>query len=173
MINMDPQIRLREHRRLLARFPVNRYVRRLVAKAEAMGISFAPSPVAEQWLYHPEDRIIYVWEPDLERESLSYIVVVLAHELGHAVDFSTNPLHLRLVRDLHWSQVPVEIEVAAFVQGFRILKELSIPVSLDQYERMISPAIAATVRRRLETYHLCCLLSHAGAAQQPAEAAVS
>lgn len=173
MNSMDPQIRLREHRRLRARFPTNRHVRRLVAKAEAMDITFAASPVAQQWLYHPEHRVIYVWEPDLERESLSYIVVILAHELGHAVDFNTNPLHLQLIRDLHWSQVPVEIEVAAFVQGFRILKELSIPVSLDQYERMISPAIAATVRRRLETYHLCCLLSGADAASERAEAAVS
>ena len=166
----DRKIRQRLHARLTALFPANPFVQRLVARAEAMGITFAPSPVEEQWFYHPDDRTLYVWEPDLDDQSLSYLVVILAHELGHAADFDNNPLHLHLTRGLHWSEVPLEIEIAAFVQGFRILKELGIPISLDQYECMIAPAIAPIVRNRLESYHLCCLLSPADRTAGPMSA---
>ena len=55
--------------------------------------------------------------------------------------------------------MPDEVEIAAFVQGFRILKELSIPVSLDHYEQMIEEPMAARLRKQIETRHLCCLLS--------------
>lgn len=140
-------------------FPENTFLQRLIEKAEALGIAFSTSPVPEQWLYHPEHRTIYVWEPDLKEESLSYLVVILAHELGHVVDFRANPLHRRLTRNLHWSEAPDEVEIAAFVYGFTILKELWIPVSLDQYVLMIAPSIAEEVRRRIERSHLCCLLS--------------
>ena len=160
------------HARLIAQFPENPYVKRLVQHAEAMGITFGLSPVEEQWLYNPQHRTIYVWEPDLYSESLSYIVVILAHELGHAVDFEINPLHIHLTRDLFWHQVPDEIEIAAFVQGFRLLKQLWIPVSLAEYEMMIAPELASTVRERVERHHLCCLLSpeSVGAATVPCDA---
>lgn len=149
-----------EHRRLIALFPSNPYIRRLLNKAEEMGITLATSPVQGQWLYHPGDRILYVWEPDLPRESLSFLVVILAHELGHAIDFDTNPRHLRLIHNRHWSEAPVEVEIAAFVNGFRILKDLFIPVSLEEYEHMIAPPIAHIVRNTIEAFHLCCLLCH-------------
>ncbi len=148
-----------EHTRLVGLFPDNIYVQRLVDRAETLGISFATSPVKEQWLYHPEHERIYVWEPDLALQSLSYLVVILAHELGHARDFEENPAHLRLTRNLLWSEVPHSVEIAAFVNGFAILKELWIPVSLDQYILMISPEIAVDVRRQIEGFRVCCLLS--------------
>lgn len=144
---------------MTSRFPANEYVQRLVNEARRMQVSFATSPVKEQWLYHPEQRTIYVWEDDLTQESLSYIVVILAHELGHAIDFDTNPKHYELCRGLHWAEVPDEIEIAAFVQGFNLLKRLWIPVSLDAYEMMIDPSIAGMVRQEIETNHSCCLLS--------------
>ena len=146
------------HERLAARFPDNPYVQRLVAKAEALNVSFDSSPVENNWLYHPYQRRLYIWEPDLDSQSLSYLVVILAHELGHAVDFDDNPHHLRTLRNHHWLDVPDEVELAAFVQGFRILKELAIPVSLDHYEQMIEQPMAARVRRQIES-NLCCLLS--------------
>lgn len=149
----------REHERLRSRFPENEYIRRLLGKAASLGVRFAKSPVFEQWLYHPEHRTIYVWEPDLTEESLTYLVVVLAHELGHVTDFDKNPRHQRIASTLHWLQVPDEIEIAAFVQGFRILKELWIPISLDEYILMIHPPLGARVRERIERHHLCCIMS--------------
>lgn len=153
----------REHKRLESRFPENEFVRRLLVKAASLGVRFAKSPIFEQWLYHPEHRTIYVWEPDLTNQSLTYLVVVLAHELGHVTDFDNNPRHQRIASTLHWLQVPDEIEIAAFVQGFRILKELWIPISLDQYVLMIHPPLGARVRERIETQHLCCIMSEAPA----------
>lgn len=147
------------HERLAARFPDNPYVQRLVSKAEALNVTFDASPIEEHWLYHPDQRRIYIWEPDLESQSLTYLVVILAHELGHVVDFDRNPHHRRASKNRHWLDVPDEVELAAFVQGFRILKELSIPVSLDHYEQMIEEPMARRVRRQIETNLLCCLLS--------------
>lgn len=147
------------HQRLVARFPDNPYVRRLVSEAEALGVTLDTSPVENNWLYHPGQRRLYVWEPDLESQSLSYLVVILAHELGHVVDFDRNPDHRRALQNRHWLDVPDEVELAAFVEGFRILKELSIPVSLDHYEQMIEEPMATHVRRHIETHLLCCLLS--------------
>jgi len=147
------------HRDLVLRFPKNPYVERLLAKADELAIVFESSPIHEQWLYHPERRAIMVWEPDLAFQSLTYLVVVLAHELGHAVDFEQNPGHRLAVRGMHWLDVPDEVEIAAFVQGFLLLKELRIPISLDDYEMMIVEPIASTVRKEIEQNHLCCLLS--------------
>lgn len=147
------------HEELAERFPDNVYVRRLVSKADELNVSFDSSPIEAQWLYHPDQRVVYVWEPDLAEQSLSYLVVILAHELGHVVDFDNNPKHRRATRNLHWLEVPDEIELAAFVQGFRILKELAIPISLDQYEQMIEEPMGILVRQKIENNHLCCLLS--------------
>lgn len=147
------------HEALLSRFPENPFLRRLLEKALEMEITFEPSPIPEQWLYHPGRRAILVWEPDLKEQSLSYLVVVLAHEMGHAVDFDRNPRRLQAVRGLHWLDVPDEVEIAAFVEGFLLLKELWIPISLDHFEMMIHPPIAAVVRRRIEEERVCCLLS--------------
>lgn len=147
------------HEALLARFPDNPYLRRLLQKAVDLDITFESSPVREQWLYHPDRRAILVWEPDLEEQSLTYLIVVLAHEMGHAIDFDQNPGRRRDVRGLHWLDVPDEVEIAAFVEGFRLLKELWIPISLDHFELMIEAPVASIVRRRIEEDHLCCLLS--------------
>lgn len=158
---------VREHKRLVSRFPRNEFVQRLLAKAASLGVRFARSPVFEQWLYHPEHRTIYLWEPDLTGQPLSYLVVILAHELGHVTDFDSNPRHQRIASTLHWLQVPDEIEIAAFAEGFRILKELWIPVSLDQYVLMIEEPLGQRVRERIETQHLCCLMSE-GASKRAA-----
>lgn len=148
-----------EHEAIVAQFPRNPYLERLVEKALALDITFESSPVREQWLYHPGRRAILVWEPDLKAQSLTYLVVVLAHEIGHAVDFDQNPHHLLAVQELHWLDVPFEVEAAAFVQGFRLLKELWVPISLDQYQMMIQEPVATMVRKKIEAEHLCCLFS--------------
>ncbi len=158
-IRNGPETAQTIHERLAARFPDNPYVQRLVSKAEALDVTFDVSPIENNWLYHPEQRRLYIWEPDLDSQSLTYLVVIMAHELGHVVDFDNNPMLKRLTRRLHWLEVPDEVEIAAFVHGFRILKELSIPVSLDHYEQMIEQPMAARVREQIETRHLCCLLS--------------
>lgn len=139
-----------QHQLVAEQFPDNPFLARLIQRTEELGICFAPSPIPEQWLYHPEQRVIYVWEPDLSEQSLSYLVVILAHEIGHAVDFDLDPSRLEATRGLHWEDVPTEVEVAAFVEGFRILQELWIPINLDQYEQMIEPQIAHLVRKELE-----------------------
>src|SRR5690606_2915039 len=147
------------HDTLVSRFPPNPFVQRLLAKAQELRISFQRSPVPEQSLYHPGRRATLVWEPDLTSQSLTYLVVILAHEMGHAVDFDQNPERRREVHGMHWLDVPDEVEIAAFVQGFLLLKELRIPISLDDYQKMIAEPIGAAVRREIQENHLCCLLS--------------
>jgi hypothetical protein len=141
---------------LWSKFPDNLYIQRLLQRCHNMNITLAHSPEREQWLYHPGQRTIYVWAPDLAHQSLSYLVVILAHELGHAVDFDAHPAHAAMIKGRHWSQTPFFIEQAAFVNGFCILKELHIPCSLDQYAAMIDEPMAERVVREVGNKHLCC-----------------
>lgn len=130
-------------------FPRNKYVFRLLRSFQALGVRLKPGTVREQWLYRPDERALYVWLPDLSSQSLSFLVVILAHELGHVLDFDANPHYQELVRHLHWSEVPLEIERSAFVRGFRILEALQIPVSLEAYLAMIEEPMASEVERAL------------------------
>lgn len=143
------------HRLIVEHFPKNPFVDRLVKKAASLDVIFAPSTVEEQWLYHPDLRTIYVWLPDLGEASLSYIVMVLSHELGHVIDFDNNDEHYMMTRDLHWTEAPERVEEAAFVYGYIILQELSVPFTLDQYITMIEPPMAERVRQTLERDYLC------------------
>lgn len=118
---------MRLTKNLQAEFPKNPYVQRLLARASAMGIRLRESDVHEQWLYHPGTRTIYVWQPDLASQSLSYLVVILAHEIGHAIDFDLHPQHRTITRHLHWSEAPDFIERNAFVYAYLLLQELNIP----------------------------------------------
>lgn len=147
-----------EETSLWENFPLNSHINSLLQRCLDMHVSLQTSPVPEQWLYHPAFRTIYIWEPDLKRQPLSYLVVILAHELGHAVDFDNHPEHALQVRDIHWSQAPDHVERAAFVNGFHILKELRIPVSLHDYLLMIDENMGAQVKRALDR-EMCCLLS--------------
>ncbi|MCL4426278.1 MAG: hypothetical protein M1553_12785, partial [Firmicutes bacterium] len=88
-------------------------------------------------------------------EPLPYLVVILAHELGHVIDFAQNPLHREITRYLHWSKVPAEIEFSAFVTGYCLLQELEIPLSLEDYTFFIDPQMAAQVRAALTTREAC------------------
>lgn len=126
-------------------FPGNVYVQRLLGKAASLHVFFLDSQVEEQWLYHPDYRTLCVWLPDLEDSSLSYLVVMLAHELGHAVDFDTKPHYLAAIQNIPWFAVPVEIELSAFVTGFQIIRELDIPITLVQYCQMIEPPMGELV----------------------------
>ncbi len=137
-------------------FPNNIYVQRLLEKVSQLGVRLERSEVPEQWLYHPGDRTIYVWEPDLHQQSLSYLVVILAHELGHVIDFDRHPQHRELTRHRLWVDVPPQLELNAFVNAFLLLQELEIPVTLGQYCLMIEEPMASTVQRELQRY-LCCL----------------
>ena len=118
-------------------FPKNIYVQRLLGKAASLHVFFLDSQVEEQWLYHPDYRTLCVWLPDLEDGSLSYLVVMLAHELGHVVDFDMKPYYLEAIQDIPWFAVPIEIELSAFVTGFQLIQDLDIPVTLAQYCQMI------------------------------------
>ncbi|HHW10511.1 MAG TPA: hypothetical protein GXX29_11090 [Firmicutes bacterium] len=147
-----------EDQHLRQLFPDNPHLQKLLAKCTAMQVSLSRSLVPEQWLYHPGRRTIMVWEPDLTEQSLSFLVVILAHELGHAADFDAHPNKRRMIKHLHWASAPPSLEKAAFVRGFRLLMELSIPVSLDDYIMMIEPPMAEKVRAEIEENLLCCLL---------------
>lgn len=133
------------HRAVRRMFPANVYVQRLLQRLEALNVRLGVSTEREQWLYHPGYRTLWVWEPDIGTQPLSYLVVILAHELGHVMDFDEKPHYLAITRDLHWSQVPDEIECSAFVRGFLLLQELDIPMSLEQYLHMIEPPMAEQV----------------------------
>ncbi|WP_324668507.1 hypothetical protein [Geochorda subterranea] len=150
-------------RRLAARFPPNPYVQRLVRAARAMGIAFEPSPLPEQWMYHPGRRAILIWGPDLSHQSLSYLVVIMAHELGHALDFERRRCAAAMLGHGQVSGHELEMEQAACVEGFLLLKRLAIPVSLRQYLMMLEPPLAGRVQADLEA-RLCCLLDRWGPA---------
>ena len=152
-------------RRIIRRFPPNVYVRRLVEAALDLGVTFEPSPLPAQWMYHPGRRAILVWGPDLRGQSLSYLVVIMAHELGHALDFDRRPGLARalLGGSAASPQLDDQVEQAAFVHGFLLLKRLRIPVSLSQYVQMIEPPMAARVEAALSR-RLCCLLDRYGPA---------
>ncbi|NMB26239.1 MAG: hypothetical protein GX986_11995 [Firmicutes bacterium] len=128
-----------------ALFPRNLYVERLLEKAASLNVLFLNSQVEEQWLYHPEHRALCIWLPDLEAGSLSYLVVMLAHELGHVLDFDARPWYLDAIRDVPWFAAPLEIELSAFVSGFAVLQELDIPITLEQYCQMIEEPMAHLV----------------------------
>lgn len=130
-------------------FPDNQYIRRLLDCLEQLGVRLAASTEPEQWLYHPGLRTLWVWVPDLHIQPLTYIVVILAHEIGHILDFDANPHHQAQIADLHWSEVPDHIEQAAFVRGFYLLQQLHIPVTLTQYLALIEQPMAASVARQL------------------------
>lgn len=134
---------------LMALFPRNQYVSRLLGSFQALGVHLKPGAVREQWLYRPDERTLYVWTPDLSSQSLSFLVVILAHELGHVLDFDEKPHYRERIRHLHWSEVPLEIERSAFIRGFRILQALQIPVSLEAYLEMIEEPMAGQVGKAL------------------------
>ena len=153
-------------------FPRNTYVRRLVDFALARGIRFEESPVPEQWMYHPGRRAILLWPPDLREQTLSYLVLVLAHELGHACDFERHPRLMERLQRTGDPRLLRAVERSAFVRGFVLLKRLQIPVSLSQYVAGILPPMDAEVGRAL-TGRLCCLMdARAPAAAHPAPGVV-
>lgn len=142
---------------LVQAFPQNPYVRRLVEFALGRGISFEESPVPEQWMYHPGRRAILLWPPDLREQTLTYLVLILAHELGHACDFDRRPRLMERLQRTGDPRLYRAVERSAFVQGFVLLKRLQIPVSLSQYLAGILPPMDAEVARALRQ-RLCCLM---------------
>ena len=141
------------HRAVRRLFPKNVYVQRLLAKLESLNVGLGISTEPGQWLYHPAFRTLWVWEPDLRTQPLSYLVVILAHELGHVLDFDEKPHYWAITRNLHWTQVPDEIECSAFVRGFLLLQELGVPINLPQYLAMIDTPMAAQVGWELLTVY--------------------
>lgn len=133
------------HRAVRRLFPTNVFVQRLLTRLESLNVRLAISTEQEQWLYHPGYRTLWVWEPDIRTQPLSYIVVILAHETGHVLDFDEKPHYRAIIQNLHWSQVPDEIECSAFVRGFLLLQELAIPMTLPQYLQMIERPMADQV----------------------------
>jgi len=76
---------------------------------------------------------------------------MLAHEIGHVLDFDEHPEWVEAIRHLHWSQVPHHMERSAFVRGFQVLEGLRIPMGVEQYVSWIVEPMASRVR--------CCLLA--------------
>lgn len=148
------------------RFPPNPFVARLVRTAQQWGVAFEASPIPDQWLYHPGRRAIMVWLPDLEGQSLSYLVTIMAHELGHAQDFDRHPELAKRLFATDDPRLHRAAERAAFVNGFLLLKRLSIPVSLSQYLAMVEPPMDREVGRALRR-RLCCLLDRLGEQAAP------
>lgn len=139
------------HRAVRRLFPANVYVQRLLARLEELHVGLGISTEPGQWLYHPAYRTLWVWEPDLRTQPLTYLVVILAHELGHVLDFDEKPHYRAITRNLHWAQVPDEIECSAFVRGFWLLQELGVPISLGQYLATIDTPMALQVGWELLT----------------------
>lgn len=137
------------HRAVRRLFPANVFVQRLLNRLESLNVRLGISTEREQWLYHPGYRTLWVWEPDVRNQPLSYIVVILAHEIGHVLDFDEKPHYRAITRHLHWSQVPDEIECSAFVRGFLLLQELGVPMTLPQYLQMIERPMADQVHAQL------------------------
>lgn len=131
-------------------FPDNVYVHRLLHYLDILNVRIGVSSEPEQWLYHPRYRTLWVWTPDLQTQPLTYIVVILAHEIGHVLDFDANPHHKTIIADLHWSEAPDYIERIAFVRGFHVLQQLQIPVTLSQYISLIESPMAEAVARELQ-----------------------
>lgn len=155
---------------LAGAFPDNPFVRRLVDFALARGIRFEASPYPEQWLYHPGRRAILVWPPDLRQQTLTFLVLILAHELGHARDFDRRPYLSQLLRRRPDPRLQHAVERSAFVGGFELLKQLQVPVSLSQYVAGILPPMDQEVHRVLSR-RLCCLLDRRASGDGAATAA--
>ncbi|WP_324716948.1 hypothetical protein U7230_01270 [Carboxydochorda subterranea] len=144
-------------RSIARRFPPNPYVQSLVRFARQRRISLEPSPVPRQWMYHPGRRAILAWLPDLRDQSLSYLVMILAHELGHALDFDRHPGLADRLFAAESPELERAVEHRAFVGGFFLLQRLGVPVSLRQYLLMIEEPMASAVGRTLGR-RLCSLL---------------
>ncbi len=129
--------------------PSHEYLDRLVAKAEELGVELQKSEIDELWFYYPPERAIAIWEPDLYQQPLGFVLTVLAHELGHVLDFDADPHLAEATRNLHYSQIPLEIEVSGFVTGYRILQEAGIPLTVDEYTFFIEEPLAHCVREGL------------------------
>lgn len=132
------------------RFPDNIYVQRLLDYLQRLNVRLDVSTEPEQWLYVPRERSLWVWMPDLHTQPLTYIVVILAHEIGHVLDFDANPHYKAIIEDLHWSEVPDHLERTAFVRGFHVLQQLHIPITLPQYVSLIEQPMADAVLRELQ-----------------------
>ncbi|MGE5553140.1 MAG: hypothetical protein ACM3XZ_04370 [Betaproteobacteria bacterium] len=129
--------------------PSQVYLDRLVAKADELGVELQKSEIDELWFYYPPERAIAIWEPDLYEQPLGFVLTVLAHELGHVMDFDADPNLAEATRSLHYSEVPLEIEVSGFVTGYRILQEADIPLTVDDYVFFIEEPLAHCVRAQL------------------------
>lgn len=129
--------------------PANEYLDRLVAKAHSLGVALEKSEIDQLWFYYPPERAIAIWEPDLYQQPLGFLLTVLAHELGHVVDFDADPRLAEATRHLHYSQVPLSIEVSGFVTGYRLLQEANIPLTVEEYTFFIEEPLAGCVRQIL------------------------
>lgn len=126
--------------------PSHVYLDRLVAKAQALGVDLQKSEIDGLWFYYPPERAIAIWEPDLYQQPLDFLLMLLAHEIGHVIDFDANPALVEVTRNLHFSQVPMQIEVSGFVTGYRVLQEAAIPLSIADYTFYIEEPLAGRVR---------------------------
>ncbi|MBO8126330.1 MAG: hypothetical protein H0Z38_03735 [Firmicutes bacterium] len=126
-------------------WPQNQYFQLLMDKAWQLNVELRSSKIHELWYYRPESRTIFVWEPDLTNEPLTYLVTIFAHELGHVKDFDRNPEFITRTRDLHYSDVPWDIEFSAFLTGYQIIQEAGIPLKPEAYAFFISPPMQQQV----------------------------
>ncbi|NLY56571.1 MAG: hypothetical protein GX058_08705 [Firmicutes bacterium] len=126
-------------------WPNNEYFQLLIDKAWQLNVELRSSKIHELWYYRPDSRTIYIWEPDLINEPLAYLLTVFGHELGHVTDFDRHPEFVARTKDLHYSNVPWDIELSGFVSGFRLLSELGIPLAPETFAFFIAPPMQQQV----------------------------
>lgn len=134
----------------LMNWPQNEYFQRLLDKAWLLNVEVRSSKIHELWYYRPDSRTVFMWEPDLDREPLAYLVTIFAHELGHVKDFDRNPEYITITKDLHYSNVPWEIEFSGFMTGYKLIEELEIPLDPESYAFFIAPPMQQQVLEAIQ-----------------------
>jgi len=126
-------------------WPNNEYFQLLIDKAWQLNVELRSSKIHELWYFRPDSRTIFIWEPDLTTEPLAYLLTVFGHELGHVTDFDRNPEYVSRTKDLHYSNVPWDIELSGFISGYRLLSELGIPLPPETFAFFIAPPMQQQV----------------------------
>jgi len=122
----------------------NQFIKALVEYAKRRGVKFSHSQTP-LWYYRPDTRTIYLWKNDLILQPLEFLITALAHEIGHVVDFDLYPEKASAITCLGFDEVPEEVEISAFLIGFKIIKELKIPFSISHYVCWISEPLKKKV----------------------------
>lgn len=124
--------------------PGNQFISTLIEYAKRRGVKFSYSRTP-LWYYRPDTRTIYLWKEDLKSQPLGFLITALAHEIGHVVDFDLHPDKARVIACLGVDEVPEEVEINAFLIGYKVIRDLKIPFSVSHYVQWISEPLKKRV----------------------------